>query len=118
MKTLIIILSGLVSGYIASNLEDKELAEVLEEIVNKSEYWYEEIQKFLGETIDGIEGVDSETIKLNIDAFVGALTDSVEEFLQIEEFDDRMKYVEDKLAEVTENLLERINKIQKLEKGA
>ncbi len=112
MRTLIIILGGLISGYIVSNLEDKQLTEIIEELLSKSEYWLEEMQKFIGETIDGIEGADSETMKLNIDAFVGALTESVEEFLAIEEFDDRIKYVEDKVAKVSEELLERAQKIE------
>ncbi len=113
MKPIIIILGGLLSGYVVSNLENKRLDEIIEDLLSKSEFWYDEIQKFIGETIDGIEGADSETLKINIDAFIGALADSVEEFLEIEEFDDRVKYVEDKLATVTEELLQRVEKLNK-----
>ncbi len=112
MRTIIIIIGGLISGYIVSNLEDKQLTEIIEELLSKSEYWIDEIEKFIGETIDGIEGADSETLKLNVDAFVGALGESVEEFLEIEDFDDRVRYVEDKIAKVTEELLERVKKIE------
>lgn len=112
MRTVIIIIGGLISGYIVSNLEDKELTEIIEELLTKSEYWLDEVQKFVGETIEGIEGADSETLKLNIDAFVGALSESVEDFLAIENFDERIRYLEDKLADVTENLLERAKRIQ------
>lgn len=112
MRTIIIILGGLISGYIVSNLEDKQLTEIIEELLTKSEYWLDEIQKFIGETIDGIEGADSETMKLNVDAFVGALTESVEEFLLIENFDERIKYVEDKIASISENLLDRVQKLE------
>ncbi len=114
MRTIIIIIGGLISGYIVSNLEDKELTEIIEELLGKSEYWLDEIEKFIGDTIDGVEGTDSETLKLNIDAFVSALTESVEEFLAIEDFDDRIKYVEDKVAKVSEDLLERTKRIEKL----
>lgn len=116
MKPLIIIIGGLISSYVVSNLEkdnEKGLDTVIGDLVNKSEYWYDEIQKFIAETLDGIEGLDSETVKLNIDAFIGALADAVEEFLNIEEFDERVKFIEDKLAEVSENLLQRINKLEK-----
>ncbi len=116
MKPLIIIIGGLISSYVVSNLEkdnEKGLDTVIGDLVNKSEYWYDEIQKFIAETLDGIEGLDSETVKLNIDAFIGALADAVEEFLDIEEFDERVKFIEDKLAEVSENLLQRINKLEK-----
>lgn len=112
MRTVIIIIGGLISGYIVSNLEDKELTEIIEELLTKSEYWLDEVQKFVGETIEGIEGADSETMKLNIDAFVGALSESVEDFLAIESFDERIRYLEDKLANITENLLERAKRIQ------
>ncbi len=115
MKAVAIILGGLLSGYVVSNLENKRLDEIIEDLLSKSEYWYEVIQQFIGETIDGIEGADSETLKLNIDAFVGALADSVEEFLGIEEFDDRIKFVEDKLAEASEELMKRVEKINKIE---
>ncbi len=112
MRTIIIILGGLISGYIVSNLEDKQLTEIIEELLTKSEYWLDEIQSFIGETIDGIEGADSETMKLNIDAFVGALTESVEDFLEIEDFDDRIKYVEDKITKVSEDLFDRVKKLE------
>ncbi len=112
MRTIIIILGGLISGYIVSNLEDKQLTEIIEELLTKSEYWLDEIQSFIGETIDGIEGADSETMKLNIDAFVGALTESVEDFLEIEDFDDRIKYVEDKITKISEDLFDRVKKLE------
>ncbi len=112
MRTIIIIIGGLISGYIVSNLEDKQLTEIIEELLSKSEYWIDEVEKFIGETIDGIEGADSETLKLNVDAFVGGLTESAEEFLAIEDFDDRVKYVEDKITKITEELLERVKKIE------
>lgn len=113
MKPIVIILGGLISGYVATNLEEKGLDEIVTDLLSKSEYWYDEIQKFIGETVDGLEGADSETIKVNIDAFVAALVDSVEEFLSIEDLDDRVKFVEDKLAEVTEGLLERVERLNK-----
>ncbi len=116
MKPIIIIIGGLISSYVVSNLEeDKEkgLDEAIGNLVNKSEYWYDEIQKFIANTLDGIEGLDSETIKVNIDAFIGALTDAVEDLLEIEDFDERVKFVEDKLSEVSENLIKRINKLEK-----
>ncbi len=112
MRTIIIIIGGLISGYIVSNLEDKQLTEIIEELLSKSEYWVDEIEKFIGETIDGIEGADSETLKLNVDAFVAGLGESVEEFLAIDDLDDRVRYVEDKIAKITEELLERVKKIE------
>ncbi len=113
MKTIIIIIGGLISGYIVSNLEDKELVEIIEELISKSEFWVDEVQSFIGETIDGIDGADSETLKLNIDAFVGALSESVEEFLALENLDDRIKYVEDKIAMVSEDILNKAKKLSK-----
>ncbi len=113
MRTLIIIIGGLISGYIVSNLEDKELVEIIEELISKSEFWVDEVEAFIGETLDGIEGADSETLKLNIDSFFGALTESVEEFLTIENFDDRIRYVEDKVASISEDLLDRVKKLEK-----
>ncbi len=111
MKTIIVILGGLISGYVIANLEDKRLDEITEDLLGKADLWLEEIQKFIGETLDGIEGADSETIKLNIDSFVAALTESVDEFLDIEDFDERIKYVEEKMAEVSVNLIKRADKL-------
>ncbi len=113
MKTLIIIIGGLISGYIVSNLEDKELVEIIEELISKSEFWVDEVQAFIGETIDGVEGTDSETLKLNIDAFIGALSESVEEFLELDSLDERIKYVEDKIAMVSEDILNKAKKLNK-----
>lgn len=112
MKTLIFVLAGVLSGYIIGNLETKEIEEIIEDLLLKGDRWLEVIQIFIGETVEGLEEVDSDKIKMNVDAFINALTESVEEFAAIDNFSDRVNFIEKRITLISSDLLEKSKKIE------
>lgn len=112
MRTLILVIVGVLSGYIISNLETKKLEEILEDMLTKVDNWLEIIQKFIGETINGIEGMDSDVIKINIDGFIDGLKESVDKFLDFETFEERIDFIEKRITEISTNLLKKASKIE------
>lgn len=112
MRTLILVCAAILTGYIIGNLETKKLEEILEDLLRKGDYWLEVIQEFIGETIEGIEGMDSDTIQMNIDAFVNGLTETVEEFIEIESSNDKIAFIEERITVITADLLKKVGTIE------
>ncbi|BDU67641.1 MAG: hypothetical protein TYPL_2940 [Candidatus Tyloplasma litorale] len=114
MKFVLIVLFGLFSGYIMNNIKEKEIEEIFEDLIKKADYWNEAIQEFFGKTLSEIEGFDSETIKINLEIFIEKITESIEELLRIEDFDEKIKYLELKLTEISSSLVKKIEKLEGL----
>ncbi|NQX83449.1 MAG: hypothetical protein HRS50_01960 [Mycoplasmataceae bacterium] len=110
MRTLIFVIAGIFSGYIITNLKTKKIEEIFENLLKKTDDWIEVIQKFIGDTVNDIEGLDSDAIKMNIDSFINGLTNLMEEFLEIESFEEKVKLVEEKIAKISFDLIDKIEK--------
>lgn len=116
MKFIIMILTGLFSGYIINNLKYKKISEIISDLLEKGDYWLETIQNFVGETIREVEGKDFETIKFNMEYFIDLLIESIEEILEIENFDEKIKFVEEKIISIAANLAKKVEEIEKSNK--
>ncbi len=113
MKSIIFILSGMLSGYVIANLNTKPIEEIIEDLLLKIDSWLEEIQKFIGKTVSEIEGADSETMKLNINSFIDSLIESTEEFLELENFNEKVRFIENKFSSVSKKLTSQTVKLNK-----
>ena len=107
MRAIIIIIAGLITGYVIGNLEYKTLEEIIETMSGKTSKWVSVIKKFIGETLNEYEGFDSDQIKINIDAFIEELEKKVDKFGEIETFDEKIAYVEKEIKVITNKLLEQ-----------
>lgn len=110
MKSIILFISGLVSGYIISDLKYKDFSQIIEELSGSIQSWLDVTKDFVGETAKGIEGFDSDQIQMNIEAFINALSDAAEELTQLESMEDKIGFIEEQIAKVTTKLIEQTGK--------
>ncbi len=110
MKTAIIFIGGLISGYVAGNLKYKDFSEIIEEISNLVQSWLDVTKDFVGETAKGIEGFDSDQIQMNIEAFINALSEAAEELAALDSMEDKLAFIEEQISKVSIKLIEKIEK--------
>ncbi len=110
MKTIIIFISGLVSGYVISNLKYKDFGEIIEDISSTVQSWLETTKNFIGETAKEIEGFDSDQIQMNIEAFINALSEGAEKFTSLNTMEEKINFIEDEIAKVTKKLVKKTGK--------
>ncbi len=113
MRTLIITIGGVLTGYIIGNLENKSFSEVLDDLSNKIKIWIDVITEFIGQTANDIEGFDSDMIKVNIDVFIDLLTMRVNEYLELKEFNEKISFIEETITEIAADLIKKSEKSRK-----
>ena len=113
MRTLIFAIGGILAGYILGNLEEKRFDEIIEDMTSKGKRWVDVIAAFIGQSAMDIEGFDSDTIKLNVDIFLEKLMEYSDEYLEIEDFNEKIAFVEEKITEVTADLIKKSEKLNK-----
>lgn len=113
MKTTIIFIGGLISGYFVGNLKYKDFSEIVEEISDLIQSWLEVTKDFVGKTAKGIEGFDSDHIKINIEAFINALSNAAKELDALDSIEEKLSFIEEQIAKVSIKLIEKTEKIGK-----
>ncbi len=113
MRTLIITIGSVLAGYIISNLEQKSLNEILDDISGKTKTWIEVISEFVGQTANDIEGFDSDMIKVNVDAFIDEFSQKINEYLDISTFNGKISFVEETITTITADLIKKSKKLNK-----
>lgn len=108
MRSIILMISGLVAGYVVGNLETKTIEEIIEGLLLKANNWLETIQDYIGKTLADLEGFDTDIVRINLDAFIDELTNSIDDFVEIDSLDDKISFVEDKIASVTSELVAKV----------
>ncbi len=110
MKTIIIFISGMVSGYVVGNLKYKEFSEIIEEISETIQSWLDVTKSFVGETAKGLEGFDSDQIQMNIEAFINTLSEAATELSKLNKIEDKLSFIENEIAKVTKKLIAKTGK--------
>jgi len=110
MRAIIIVIASLIAGYVIGNLEYKTLEEIIETMSGKTSVWVSVIKKFIGETLNDYEGFDSDQIKINIDAFIDELEKKLDNFAEIESYNEKIAYAEKEIKIITDKLLEQKGK--------
>lgn len=108
MKSLIIFISGLASGYIVSNLKYKDFSDIIEEVSEKIQSWIEVTKDFVVDTTKNIEGFDSDRIQINVEAFLDALTEAAKELVLLETIEEKINFIEDEIAKISEKLIKKV----------
>jgi hypothetical protein len=62
------------------------------------------IKDFFVETLNGVEGMDSNRIKINIDFLLTEFTKKIDELYLIENFDDKVNFIEETFSNIISNL--------------
>lgn len=117
MKYLITLIGGIVSGYVISALENKPLEEVLDDLSGKIESWTNVTKEFISKTVADVEGFDSDIIRVNIEAFIDRLLELADQFMEIEEFEDKISFLEEEIIKFTDQLAKKAELVKKLEKA-
>lgn len=110
MRTIIIFISGIVSGYVIGNLKYKDFSEIISEISSTVQSWLEVTKDFVGDTAKSIEGFDSDQIQMNIEAFITSLSESAEELVNLDSIEEKISFLEDKIAKISTKLIEKTEK--------
>lgn len=110
MRGLMFTIAGLLTGYIVSNLKYNSFEVIIENLISKSSIWLDVIKDFVLDTVIGIEGFDSDAIKMNIDSFVDELSKLANEISTIEDFNEKISFIEDSVVEITAGLLNQNTK--------
>lgn len=113
MKTLILTIGGVFSGYILGNIEYKRFDEIIDEISTKGKVRIDIISEFIGQTFKDIEGFDSDIIKLNVGVFIDKLSSKTDEYLKLKNFNEKITFVEETITEITADLIKKSTKIEK-----
>ncbi len=116
MRGLMFTIAGLLTGYIISNLKFNSFEDIMEDLIKKTSRWIDSIKDFLIETVIGIEGFDSDAIKINVDAFINELSKIVDEISTIDDFNEKIVFVEDSMIKITADLLKQESNKKVLDK--
>ena len=109
MRGLIFTIAGLLTGYIISDLKYNSLEIIIEKLINKSSMWVDSIKDFVIDAVIGIEGFDSDAIKMNVDAFINELSKITDELSTIDDFSEKITFIEDFIIDTTSNLIKQNN---------
>lgn len=110
MRSIILFIGGLVSGYVVANLKYKDFNDIIEEISGKVQVWLDVTKEFVGSTAKGLEGFDSDQIQMNIEAFINQLSKSAETLVLFETTEDKLAFIEDEITKVTAKLMKSTGK--------
>ena len=110
MRGLMFTIAGLLTGYIVSNLEYNSFEVIIEDLIKKSSRWIDSIKDFIISTVIGIEGFDSDAIKMNVDAFINKLSKIADEISTIEDFNEKIVFIEDSIVGITADLIKENDK--------
>lgn len=110
MRSVIVFIGGLFSGYIAGNIKYKEISEIIEELSNTVQSWLEVTREFIGTTAKGLEGFDSDQIQINIEAFLNAISIATDKIMDLETTEEKLSFIEDEIAKVTNRLIKNSGK--------
>ena len=109
MRGLIFTIAGLLTGYIITNLKYNSFETIIEDLIKKSSKWVDSTKDFIIDTVIGIEGFDSDAIKINVDSFLDELSKIVDELSNIDVFNEKVSFIEESIVEITTNLLKNNN---------
>lgn len=110
MRSTVIFIGGLVSGYIAGNIKYKEIGEIIEDISNTVQSWLEVTREFVGTTANGLEGFDSDQIQINIEAFLNAISSATDNIMALETTEEKLSFIEEEISKVTDRLVNKSGK--------
>lgn len=108
MRVLFLASISLLTIYIISSMEYKTFKDVVDGLFKKAGGFIEASKKMIGETINDIEGIDIDVIKINIDMLIDELAKKTDYILSLKTFNEKVSFIEREILEISKNMLKKI----------